>query len=379
MLGRWYRAAAVVGAAICVLAAPAGALGAPHFGPAIPYPVAGDPWAIATGDFNRDGHADLSVGDFNSGMVSVLKNKGGGVFGAAHSYPSGGNPESIAVGRLDAGKDLDIAAGTTGDASVLFGAAGSTFSPFQQFGTYPGQQARGIAIADFNGDGKRDVVVSEDEKLLVLLLGDGHGGFKPQITTAFAPKSAGQLALGRINGDKRPDLAMASGGAKSVLVFTARKGSGGFKAPKRYPGPGECDGIAVGDINGDGRTDIADVGGPTGPKGGPHNPELGVLLQRKGGGFRPPRVTLLPGGYAADLALADLDRDGNLDAIVLRGNGKLAILPGLGNGRFGHRVSLSAGNDARQVVVARLNGDKRPDLAVTGGGQDNVSVLLAKG
>ncbi len=374
----WTRVALAVSTALVVaIAAPASGGAAVQFAPPVSYPAGLDAWSIASGDFNRNGRADLAVGDFGGSAVSVLPGTGGGAFGPLQSLPAGGNPETIAVGRLDAGKDLDIAAGTNDSASLLFGGMGTSFSPMQPFGSYLGNQARGTVIADFNRDGKRDVLVSEDEKRLVYLRGKGNRAFRHQQAYKFAPKRAGPLVAGRINGDSRPDLAMASNGAKSIVVFIARKGKRVFRPAATYPGPLQTSGVALGDLNGDGRTDIVDAGGGAG-KGGPPNPELDVLLARKGGGFRPPRVKVLPGNYSTGLALADLNGDGTPDAIVVRANGKIVILEGRAAGHFGPPKSVTIGTEAREAVVARLNADTLPDIAVTQGSLDTVAILLAQ-
>lgn len=359
-----------------ILAAPAGA--AAGFGKPAHYPAGEDAWGLGSGDFNRDGRPDLAVGDFNSGMVSVLVGAGGGSFGAPTSLPTSGNPESLAVGRLDGGKDLDVAAGTNGSVSVFFGAPGAAFAPEAPFGSYGlATQARGTLVRDFNRDGKNDIVVSNDTHQLALLRGNGDGTFRAQQNYDFAPSTAGQLAAGRINGDKRPDVVMAGSGARSIVVSVARKGSRVFKKPKRYPGPVDVTGIAVGDLNRDGRSDIVAVGGGSG-KGGASNPKLYVLIARKGGGFRNAAITFLSGVYATDLTLADLNVDGRLDAIVTHANGRLDILHGKGDGTLGSPRSVKSGTDTPQTIALRLNGDSRPDLVVAGGSQNSVSVLLAK-
>ncbi|MDX6637902.1 MAG: trimeric autotransporter adhesin, partial [Solirubrobacterales bacterium] len=246
------------------------------------------------------------------------------------------------------------------------------------FGSYGlATQARGTLIRDFNGDGKNDIVVSNDQQQLALLRGKGDGTFRAQQNYDFAPSGAGQLAVGRINGDKRPDVVMAGSGKRSLVVFVARKGKRVFKKPERYPGPAEVDGIAVGDLNRDGRSDIVAVGGGSG-KGGASNPQLYVLIARKGGGFQNAAITFLSGVYATDLTLADLNVDGRLDAIITHANGRLDILHGKGDGTLGSPRSVKSGSEAQQTIALRLNADRRPDLVVTGGSQNSVSVLLAK-
>src|SRR5262245_61686746 len=60
------------------------------------------PAAVAVGDFNGDGHADLVVANWTAGTVSVLKGNGTGTFRRPVSYAAGAFPFSVVVGDLDA-------------------------------------------------------------------------------------------------------------------------------------------------------------------------------------------------------------------------------------------------------------------------------------
>jgi hypothetical protein len=128
------------------------------FGAAQPYAVGGTPTALAVGDFNGDGKPDLAVttitssGTTNSYGVSVLQNLGNGTFAAAHNYAVGGG-FSVAVGDFNHDGKLDIV--TTGpEMDVLLNNGDGTFGPSQKVG--PGGSS--LVVADFNGDGWLDLV-----------------------------------------------------------------------------------------------------------------------------------------------------------------------------------------------------------------------------
>lgn len=136
-------------------------------------------WAlnVAVADFNRDGHSDLAVAFKNGGGVSVLLGKDG-----ADSHNS----------------------------AVLFlGNGDGTFQPPRRFqgGIYNPTQ---LEVADFNGDGKQDVVIANGSaNSLAVLLGDGQGAFRSAVTLATGnwPHS---IALGDFNRDGKPDVATAN-------------------------------------------------------------------------------------------------------------------------------------------------------------------------
>ena len=360
-------------AVLLVGAAPAGA--AIHFSNPKGFPVGSDPWALGTGDFNRDGKTDLAVGDFDASTLYVMTGNGKGSLGAPAPNPVGSNPETLAVGRLDKGKDLDIAVGTSGAASLLYGQSGSGFTPFQPLGSWgPPTQARGTAIADFNRDGRKDVAIDEDAGELLVFKGRKSGGFaKPQAYEL--PKGAsGRIAVGNVNQDKRPDLVAVGQGKRSVDLFRGHKGKRVFRPVLRLKGPTAASVVALGDVNGDGRMDIASVGGVA-AKGGAANLTVSVLLG-KAGGFKAPRLTpIADNSFIYGTVLRDLDGDGKADLLTSGTSGNIDVLRGLGNGRFGStkKIPLSGG-DCKDIVVARMNADKRPDLLASC--NTKVSVLL---
>jgi hypothetical protein len=374
--------------AAVALALPASALADIDYGSPVQYAGGPDPWPIDAGDLDGDGDLDLVTGNFNSSVqgFSVFVNGGGGAFGAPTHYPSGGNAETLDLGKLDTGTDLDLASGTNGEASVLFGGAGTSLGPTQSFGSWgPPLQSRGTGIADFNRDGDNDIVVAEDEKRLVYLRGKGDGTFKPQKERSLRPKSADELSVAKLNDDKRPDVVIGGDGKRAVLVLRARKGKLPFKKPDAFRGLKIPSDIATGDLNGDGRADVVESGGNAEGKmaskrGGPSKGIVAVMIGHDGGHLSKPQNTKLPGqGGATGLDVADLNGDGDLDVVVARPNGTVAILKGKGNGKLkddAQIVDLGGTSFAQRVVAAHLNADDALDLALTNGNDNEITVLL---
>jgi hypothetical protein len=156
------------------------------------------PSGIAMGDFNGDGNLDVAVGNFDGHDIAVLLGNGDGTFGPAVIYPSadGNITPQIAVGDFngDGKQDLAVTNFTTDNStvSIFLGNGDGTFQP--QVPYLVGSEAYGIAVGDFNRDGKQDLVVTNDtdnsaDSTVSVLLGNGDGTFQPQVqyTVGMAP------------------------------------------------------------------------------------------------------------------------------------------------------------------------------------------------
>src|SRR5574341_1261554 len=104
------------------------------FGPITSFPIAGNPRAVAVGDFNRDGKEDLvvllaSVDFVSNGEVAVLFGDGTGSFSAPIRFTVGLLPFEIALGDFNADKSLDLAVTNWGadTVSVLLGDGAGSF------------------------------------------------------------------------------------------------------------------------------------------------------------------------------------------------------------------------------------------------------------
>src|SRR2546423_2071339 len=80
----------------------------PSFASAGTFDAGPGAWALAVGDFNRDGHADLAVAKSGSTNISVLLGNGDGTFQAAVKYGPGAAPSSLAAGDFNGDGRLDL-------------------------------------------------------------------------------------------------------------------------------------------------------------------------------------------------------------------------------------------------------------------------------
>ena len=326
---------------------------------------------MAVGDFNGDGKLDLVTGSIQdpSQVVSVLLGNGDGTFQPPMTFTTGGAPQSLAVGDFngDGKADLVVVSFVNGapNLSIFISKGDGTFLPPVNYATSssPGS----VVIADVNSDGKPDLVVICAGGISVLL-GNGNGTFQPHLdyTTLDFPTA---VVVADFNGDGKPDLAFTMDHQTVAVGFG--NGDGTFQAPVTYEAGTEFfgpSGIVVGDFNGDGKPDLA-VG-----DGSPHPPQstVSVLLNNGKGGFQAARRFAV-GSTPYQVALADLNGDGKLDLVVKLNPGGLnpgvGILLGNGDGTFAAEADFSGGG----IGIGDFNGDGIPDLT------DGATVLLGKG
>ena len=253
-----------------------------------------------------------------------------------------------------------------------------------------GQAASAFLLADVNRDGKTDVIVLNNfasppngDAQIAVFLGNGDGTFQPA-SVFDAGLSGYSLASGDVNGDGKLDLIVGNSGDSNSVSLLLGNGDGTFRPAVVYSTNTTYENgvvaVAIGDLNGDGRGDVVaeTIGG------------LSVLLGNADGTLQPAMTFMVNNQSNLNvLALADLNHDGTLDAITLSTNfgfppGGVGVWLGLGDGTFaGDNIIGSAGDPfPPPLFVVDVNGDGIPDLVFGAGDQyggGSVSVAIGKG
>jgi len=347
---------------------------------------------LVLGDFNGDGKPDIAAsgGSSGSGQVSILINNGNGTFKSPVNYSVSGNVQALAVGDFNGDGKLDMVVptgGTSASISVLPGNGDGTFgSPVVYTSSLLSIYSTSIAVADFNGDGKLDVALTNSEgstNAVAIALGNGDGTFQnPPLLYSAGLLPASVVTLD-VNGDGKPDLAVAGGyGVLSYFSLTTliNRGDGTFANPASFPVLQFPYSAAVGDFNGDGHVDVATTSFTQ--TGG-----VSVLLGKGDGTFQA-HLDSLTGQSPTAIVAGDFNGDGKLDLVVADSTPPtsnppssplLSTLIGNGDGTFQNSISQTLSSGLGSLAVGDFNGDGKLDVAAVSLNTSVVSIFLGHG
>nr|WP_294908089.1 FG-GAP-like repeat-containing protein [uncultured Lacibacter sp.] len=233
------------------------------------------PRGIYGADFDGDGKTDIATADNNKqidfsnntgfGTVSVSRNNGtaGSLsFETAVSYRTGEYPRSVFAADLDGDLKPDLAVCNHVTASInlfLNNSTPGTINFSSQTALAIGGRGEQITIADIDGDGKKDILAS------VLFGGGGvhvfrnissPGNIRFANPLYFIPGGPLDVAVGDLDGDGKPDMAVANVNTGKVTVYknTSTAGVISFATKFDYAGAANGEtliGVAIGDVDGD--------------------------------------------------------------------------------------------------------------------------------
>ncbi|HEY4110066.1 MAG TPA: FG-GAP-like repeat-containing protein [Puia sp.] len=342
------------------------------------------PHFVVFGDLNQDGKPDLVVSRGSSGVVDVLTNASTGgsiVFSVPLGLTATGTDhEGAAVGDLDGDGKPDIVLTNAIDLNSisLFRNTGSggviSFSGAQDLAVVDAPYS--VAIGDLDGDGKPDLAVANNGGTQISLFRNtstqGNFSFAPRVdlTVGLAPYG---VAIGDLDGDGKADLVVSTQGTGAALYAVknlSTVGAFSFGTPIGIAS-GSGFTVAIGDLDGDGKPDIAEAAAAA------------IIVVRN----ESTTGSLVFGGaqnfytasYAVGVVIADLDADGKADLICPnRFTNNISAFHNTGSSgtiSFAAHVEYDVDADPLSVAVADLDGDSRPDIAVANSAAPTISVL----
>ena len=226
--------------------------------PLVDVPFAMAPSALATGDFDRDGHTDLAIVSSATSELAIRYGNGDGTFSAASAFPvgAGSAPAALAVGDVN-GDSIDDAVVSTSVAAyvlVFRGATDRVITTLGPFGT--GASSSSITLGRFNADSSLDVAIGDivAPYSAVVLMNDGSGSFGPPAAYSL-PAEPRSIAAADFNSDGRDDIVVAIPSLNEARALF-NDGLGAFVNPRSVPTSLQPVHVTAGDLNGDGRPEL---------------------------------------------------------------------------------------------------------------------------
>lgn len=357
------------------------------------------PWSVAVGDFDLDGKPDLVAVNSNSNSVSVIRNTSvsGSIisdsFASRVDFSTGSNPQHAAIGDLDGDGKPDLVVTNWGSNTVSvfrnISSSGSitsgSFAPKVDFPT--GNAPFKVCIGDLDIDGKPDLVVTNysDGTFSVLRNTSVPGSIS---TSSFETKfdfSSGVnpyfASIGDLDGDGKPDLAVANFNSSTVSVFRNSSIPGAFGLSSFAPKVDFFTSIGticpvIGDIDGDSKPDMVVLNNHTNTVSVFRNISMPGSLNS--GSFEP-RVDFTSGNSPYSVAIADIEGDGKPDLVVAGGavsiHRNTSISGSINTSSFATKVEINGGDSSFEIAVCDFDGDGRPDFALPNNTKNTISVF----
>jgi len=369
----------------------------PSFAAQQAFAVGGYPSAMASADVNADGKPDLIVTNEGDNTVSVLLDQTSlgdtaPSYGAQQTFAVGAYPEAVVTADIngDGLPDLVVPSTTDQTVSVLLntttpGDSTASFASQQTFAV--GNYAESVRAMDVNGDGKPDIVVSNynDQTISVLINTTAPGATTP----SFADQQVIPLTelpfwmtVADVNGDGKLDIVVSDFASTtiSVLLNTTAPGDSNvsFATEQMFDAGGSPIAIMAADVNGDGKMDfvVTNSGYFT----------VSVIINTTPVGsmsasFLAPQ-SFSVGSGALSVRGVDIDGDGKTDMVVANGDDNtLSVLinttaTGATTATFDTLAPVAVGADPQSLAIMDVDGDGKRDIAVTNLLDNTVSVVL---
>jgi hypothetical protein len=284
-------------------------------------------------------------------IVNIHNNTFSQCFSPAVNYAVGADPQTVTSADFNGDGKIDLVTAN----KILIGNGAGAFT-MSTISNLINNSVEAIVAADFNNDNKKDLAMTYGFSI-VLLIGNGVGGFAPPATIslgAFYPKN---IVSADFNNDGKKDLAAMGDTEIKILLGN---GLGGFSISTAFTLTGNpvFTSIIANDFNGDGKVDLATskcVGFST------CSGFLTIFNGNGIGGFSP-STDISIGSYPQNITYGDFNNDGKKDFAISNYN---AVTIALGNGSGGFTVNINGPVNCSLISSGDFNNDGALDLVLT--------------
>ncbi|NJN68058.1 MAG: hypothetical protein HC884_15785 [Chloroflexaceae bacterium] len=340
--------------------------------------------AVAIGDVNQDGAPDLIIVS-ETGNSAVFLNDGAGLISSPgdferHLGDDWQSLSSVVVADMNQDGSPDLVAGLVSDqAAVYLNDGQGDFSHRLPFGSP--EETIGVAVGDLDGDGDPDVVTGNQDAPSMVYLNDGAGNLDVSSPLDTVEYDTWSVALGDLDGDNDLDVVIGNGvswgeeeedevNAQNMIYLN--DGTGHFHAEDRRPlgsGDDETQDVALGDLDGDGDLDIVTANALVWDAAGNVTSENRVYLNDGEGAF--PTSSAFGSSESGTMSVAVGDVDGDSDLDIVAGNDYAQNIIHLndGSGTFPatNQIAFGSGNDATSDIALKdSDEDGTIDIIVVG-------------
>ncbi|CAF0743855.1 unnamed protein product [Adineta ricciae] len=338
-----------------------------------------NPSSIATRDINNDNRLDILVTNYATNSIGVYLGYDPGVFKNTNSYFTGdfSNPKSIATGDLNNDNQTDIIVGNNqaDNIGIFFGSGNGTFSNQTTYSTGSNSTPSCLQITDFNNDQRLDIIVTLSKSDTIgIFFGDGSGELSSlQTISVESGSTPTYVDIGDFNNDSCIDFVVGKYNLQNIGVFLGYC-NGSFSNQTEYVTTSitNPDVIGIADMNNDRYVDIVVVDS--------FASNFSIFFNEGNGIFRNGTIyTSKYGLSATSIAIADIDRDQQLDLIIAYSlSNNIVIFYGKFSTNFDREVMYQ--NDLYSapysVSIGDLNNDDIVDIVVANGRNNNLGIFL---
>ncbi|MCB1246088.1 MAG: VCBS repeat-containing protein, partial [Acidimicrobiia bacterium] len=321
-------------------------------------------------------HYDVRI-EAVDGSGSASSPSNGFSLSPRHNWSMGQNPHSVKAEDVNGDGDVDLIVAAAGSDGVTIrlgdgnGGFGPQLGPFRSGNDVGSHEVypKNAVVADFDKDGDADLVVAnQNSSSIGILIGNGNGTFQ-SVDEYDTCSGAHDVAVGEFTGDSDVDVVVACHGRAYITLYEGDRDGTFSNRSDIATGAPDIPGCVAPPLEGN-----CDHGIVAGDFNGPGADDVAIAMYRPiyatvmlgngNGTFQSP-VNYTAEGHTHDIATGDFDGDGYPDLVTANESADSAsVFINDGDGTFSAGPDLPAANGPKGVTVGDINGDGHPDIAI---------------